>query len=130
MILIDTSALYALADAGDPRHAEALRIYDKLTEAGEEFVVHSYVIVETAALLQSRSGHDACARFLKDVTEIGTTWVDEGLHRDAVSLLNRLKSRAISLVDCASFILMRRRGLTTAFAFDKHFIQQGFKLAA
>jgi predicted nucleic acid-binding protein len=106
-----------------------LRIYDKLTGAGEDLLVHSYVVVETASLLQTRAGHDASVRFLKDIAEIETVWVDADIQRDAFALFYRLKSRTTSLVDCASFIVMRRRGLTTAFAFDKHFTQQGFKLA-
>lgn len=32
-----------------------------------------------------------------------------------------------SLTDCASFVLMRERGLSEALAHDKHFEQAGFK---
>lgn len=130
MILLDTSALYALADAGDSFHEEALRIFDKLAGAGEELLVHNYVIAETAALLEARAGHEASVRFLRDIAEIETVWVDATLHRDAVSLLNRFKSREISLVDCVSFVVMRQKDIATAFAFDKHFVHQGFKLAS
>jgi len=31
-----------------------------------------------------------------------------------------------TLVDCTSFEVMRSRSITTAFAFDEHFEEQGF----
>jgi len=34
--------------------------------------------------------------------------------------------RQLSLVDCASFVVMRAHGLTRAFGFDAHFAEQGF----
>jgi predicted nucleic acid-binding protein len=129
VILLDTSALYALANAGDPRHREAVAVLDALQSAEDRLVVHSYVVVETAALLQNRSGHDTAARFLRDAAAYETVWVDADTHREGLALFARLKSRDLSLVDCVSFTVMRKRGLTTAFAFDKHFVQQGFRLA-
>jgi len=35
--------------------------------------------------------------------------------------------RQLSLVDCISFEVMRRRGIKTAFTFDDHFAEQGFE---
>ncbi|MEK7477116.1 MAG: PIN domain-containing protein [Candidatus Coatesbacteria bacterium] len=129
MILLDTSAFYALANAGDPRHREATAILEALRSAEERLVVHSYVVVETAALLQDRSGHATAARFLRDAAAYETVWVDAEIHRDGLALFAQLKARDTSLVDCVSFSVMRRRGITTAFAFDRHFLQQGFRLA-
>jgi predicted nucleic acid-binding protein len=34
----------------------------------------------------------------------------------------------LSLVDCASFEVMRLHGIRKAFAFDKHFREQGYEL--
>jgi predicted nucleic acid-binding protein len=36
--------------------------------------------------------------------------------------------RRVSLVDWASFELMRRRGIERAFAFDRDFSTQGFEI--
>ncbi len=34
--------------------------------------------------------------------------------------------RGYSLTDCVSFVVMRERGIATAFAFNRHFEQEGF----
>ncbi len=52
-------------------------------------------------------------------------WVLENDHSQAVALL-RAQSRRVSLVDGVSFVLMRRMGIATAFAFDPHYLEQGF----
>ena len=40
-----------------------------------------------------------------------------------------LDNRSISLADCPAFVLMADLGIQTAFAFDPHFVRQGFSLA-
>jgi len=54
-------------------------------------------------------------------------WVDETLHQAGVVALLTANRRQLSLVDCISFETMRRLGLDTAFAFDQHFVEQGFR---
>ena len=56
MIFLDTSAIYALADRDDPNHSQAAAAFRRLLEDGEEALVHSYILVESAALLQRRLG--------------------------------------------------------------------------
>jgi predicted nucleic acid-binding protein len=41
-----------------------------------------------------------------------------------------LVSMSFVLVDAVSFVTMRRRSLTEAFAFDPHFEQDGFSLVS
>ena len=130
MTLVDTSALYALANERDLNHGHATRIMDGLLAASETLLVHNYVVVETAALLQARAGFAAAEVFLRESARFEIAWVTGDIHREAETLFGRLKSRSVSIVDCVSFTVMRQRRITTAFAFDKHFIQQGFKLAA
>ena len=54
-------------------------------------------------------------------------WVDEELHAAAVASLFTAGRRKLSLVDCTSFELMRRRGLAEALALDDDFARQGFR---
>ena len=53
-------------------------------------------------------------------------WVSPEVHAAATSAMLAANQRALSLVDCVSFEIMRRMGLHTAFAFNQHFADQGF----
>jgi len=53
-------------------------------------------------------------------------WVDSDLQEEAEKELERIGKRGISLVDCTSFLVMRRRDVKKAFAFDPDFEDQGF----
>jgi len=126
---VDTSAFLAVVDADDAQHTRASHVWTDLMGGEEELLTTSYVLVETFALAQARLGL-AAARLLNDdvVPILRVTWVDEGLHRAAMTALLTAQRRDLSLVDCVSFEAMRRLGAKRAFAFDRHFRQQGFAL--
>lgn len=52
--------------------------------------------------------------------------VGEELFREAFDLLRKRPDKRYSLTDCVSFVVMRERGISVAFAFDRHFTQEGF----
>jgi predicted nucleic acid-binding protein len=126
---VDTSAIYALLDVSDERHADARATWAELAARRERLVSSNYVLVETMALVGRRLGMDA-ARALEGqlVPLLSLVWVDESLHRRATAALLVAGMRDLSLVDCTSFEIMRQRGLDRAFAFDAHYRQQGFDL--
>jgi predicted nucleic acid-binding protein len=126
VIFLDTSAIYALADRADPNHATAHSKFENALRSGEQFLLHNYILLESAALLQARLGLTAAILFLKDAKSFEVEWVDAEVHDEAEKELERIEKRGISLVDCASFIVMRRRGARRAFAFDPDFRDQGF----
>jgi predicted nucleic acid-binding protein len=126
-VFIDTSAFFAVLDADDANHAAAGRIWKSLIEQREELVCSNYILIESFALLQRRLGLEAARVFQSDVAGmLQVRWVDEPLHAAGVSALLTAGRRQLSLVDCVSFELMRRLGLTTAFAFDQDFVDQDF----
>jgi len=127
-VFIDTAALYAFLDADDANHAACEREWRRLLESEEALVTHSYVVVEACALVQHRLGMQA----VRDLQEamlptLQVLWIDERAHREAVHALLTAGRRDLSLVDCASFCLMREWGVTCAFTFDRHFDEQGFE---
>jgi uncharacterized protein len=124
---VDTSALLALMDANDRQHAAAYAVWERLLGQDEPLVCTSYVLVETFALLQHRLGLAAVRAFHEDVQPLlHIEWVDAARHGRSVAALLTAGRRQLSLVDCASFEAMRRLALTNAFAFDQHFVEQGF----
>ena len=126
MIFLDTSAIYALADQADPNHATAYKKFDLASKTGERFLLHNYVLVESTALLQARLGLSSAILFLEDAQAFEVEWVDLELHQEAVKELEKIGKRGISLVDCTSFLVMRRKGVQIVLAFDPDFEDQGF----
>ena len=127
MIFVDTSAIYALADSRDANHERALELAGRASAERETLVVHNYVVVEAAALLQRRLGLEVTTRFLRDAGRFKIHWVTEDDHASAVELHARAGRRRLSLVDCVSFIVMRRLGIVSALAFDADFQMEGFR---
>jgi uncharacterized protein len=125
-VFVDTSALYAALDRDDVNHAAAAETYVDLLER-EALLTHSYVVVETAALAQRRLGMEAVRALADEVLPAcEIAFVDHPLHDAAVASLLAAGARDVSLVDWTSFELMRRRGVTEAFAFDDDFAERGF----
>jgi uncharacterized protein len=126
---LDTSALFAALVRSDRGHAQAGPVLAALLERSIPLVTTSYVLLETLALLQSRVGIDAARRFERALRpRVEVVWVDDDLHARAFERLDRLGRRAVSLVDCAGFVVMEERGIRHAFALDEHFREEGFVL--
>lgn len=130
-VFADTSALLALVSLSDERHADAARAFGTLRERRAPLLSTSFVLVETYALLERRLGLDAVRSFRLDLAPlIDVVWVDEVLHNSGLDLLLERRKRGLSLVDAVSFVTMRNRRMTDAFAFDAHFEQEGFDLVS
>ena len=128
-LFIDTSALYALLDGDEPRHVDVVAAWLAVTDNGRPLFTSNYVLVETFALVQRRLGLKAVHALAEVfVPLLQSVWVDEELHAAAVAALFTAARRRLSLVDCTSFELMRRLGLTDVLALDTDFARQGFNL--
>ena len=128
MIFLDTSAICALADRADVNHRRAVGLFREALASGEQFLTHSYVLVEGMALLQHRLGLRAALTLAEDAAAFEVEWITRDVHGAAVQWLRASARRQISFVDAASFIVMRARHVKVALAFDPHFVEQGFRL--
>ena len=128
MIFLDTSAVIALADSSDDNHAEAVAALANATAQGLGVLTHNYILVESAALLQSRIGLRSALAFLSDAEKFTVHWVTPRNHADAVALLAERNRRGLSLVDCMSFTVMRNYGVSAALAYDADFEAEGFEV--
>lgn len=128
-VLIDSSAFYALLDSEDPQHHAAKRTFDDLRAASTALMTHEYAVVETIALTQRRLGMSVLRTLIDDFLPlVETVCVDRELHVAARTETLSVGRRGVSLVDCTSFLVMRRHGIRTAFAFDADFAAQGFEV--
>jgi predicted nucleic acid-binding protein len=128
-VFVDTSALLPLLNPRDGWHDRAHRSFRELQTRDGRLLTTSYVLIEAYALLARRLGMVAVREFRSGFTPLlEVKWVDEVLHEEALDLLIQRNRRGLSLVDAASFVVMRRHGIAEAFAYDRHFEDEGFKL--
>jgi predicted nucleic acid-binding protein len=127
-VFVDTSALLAVLDADDASHPRADASWRGLLASEHSLTTTSYVLVETFALAQHRLGLEAARTLHQDVLPaLDVVWVGADIHAAAATALLTAGRRRLSLVDCVSFEVMRRGGIRQAFAFDRHFAEQGFE---
>ncbi len=124
---VDTSAVLAFLDADDTNHRRAVETFDEQLR-DERLVTHTYIIVETLALIQRRSGPPGVRHLVEGlVPRLEMLWVTPAVHGAATSALIAITRRRPSMVDFVSFEVMRRNRVERAFAFDKDFRDHGFR---
>jgi predicted nucleic acid-binding protein len=129
MIFVDTSALLALMAVEDVYHRQAKECLQSICEQGQDLQTNNYVLLESLALIQKRLGLPKVRDFLTDLVPLlEVHWIDEEMHQAAVEHLLSASRRNLSLVDCSAFETMRALGIETAFTFDEHFRDEGFKV--
>ena len=125
-MLLDTSGLLSYFDRGDMRHLDAVTLF----QAAPRRLTHSYVMAEFVPLCQVRRlNRTAALSFATDLLDnprVEVVWVEEPLHRAAVSFLQSRLDKTYSLCDAVSFLLMRHHGIMDALTTDRHFVQEGF----
>lgn len=127
-VFVDTSALYAIGSASDRDHRHAKELLQALLDRRESLLTTSYVLVETLALLQRRIGLDVASRLVDlIVPSLEVAWVTSEEHQAGWRQLLRYRRRSLNIVDGVSFVIMRSRGISAAFAFDQDFRLAGFR---
>jgi predicted nucleic acid-binding protein len=130
-IFADTAGWGHLVDASQPYHTRAATIYRTARQNGQKLLTTNYIVAELVALLTSplripRPRLIELIRGIKTSPHVHIIHVDTTLDGQAWQLLTQRPDKAWSLVDCASFIIMQREGLTEALTTDQHFTQAGF----
>ncbi len=100
----------------------------RIVASSQPLLTHNYVLIETAALLQRRLGMPSARAFLSDARNFTLHWVTPDDHAEATALFEQRNRRDLSLVDCMSFVVMRKYRSTTALAYDADFQTEGFDL--
>lgn len=130
--LIDTGALLALANPRDQYHSRATAIGRRFVKAGGRWVGSALVLAEFHAhLLRWRDAGLARGLIEHLMADPLYQWVDVPITLVEAAIaewLGRYADQRFSLTDAVSFELMRREGLTVAFAFDGDFRTAGYEL--
>ena len=130
-VFVDTSAIYALIVQSDLNHHAALSAFSSLRAEDASLVTSSAVIQESIALLQRRFGLESVRRFCEKLLPgLEVVYVDQDLLQQSLYALFAAARREVSLTDWVGITIMRKQGIHTAFAFDKHYSEQGFDFPA
>ncbi len=133
-LLIDTSAFKAFYDEDDEHHEEAtsfLRRIKEETVPYKRFFTTDYVLDETLTLIRLAHSHAKSVEFgdaLLNSKAILLIYINENVVKNAWNMFKEYTDKFWSFTDCVSFIIMKKLKITSAFAFDKNFVQAGFRI--
>jgi predicted nucleic acid-binding protein len=130
-LFADTSGWGNLADRTEPFHALATAIYRAARLQGRTLVTTNYVVAELVALLTNplRIPRPMIVTFIEGLKAspfVEVVHVELVLDQEAWKLLRSRQDKEWSLVDCASFVIMQRRGILEALTSDHHYEQAEF----
>jgi uncharacterized protein len=130
-VFVDTSGFYALLDGSDPFHADAAACFDRGIKEGWSLFTTNYVVHETWAVIQARLGWDAVDAWRDRIlARCEIVWVDEALHALGEARCRQARQRRLSLTDCVSIEIMRRRRCREFVGDDEHLLREGFRAPA
>ncbi len=129
MIFVDSSAFLAVLSMNDANRQRARACWGGLIEDDRTLLTNNYVIVESMALVKNRLGLGKVRDFQENLLPfLEIEWVGEEQHILSVQRVLTAGRRRLSLVDCSAFETMRRMDIETAFTFDTHFRDEGFRV--
>lgn len=127
-LFIDTGYVIALVNENDEHHSQALAWADRYE--GHPIVTTDAILLEVGNAL-SRIARQQASQIIhgfQDADEVTLVHLNPVLFNNALRLYDLHRDKTWGLVDCVSFVVMREMQLSTALAFDRHFIQAGFRL--
>ena len=129
-VFLDTNGWIALLNADDQYHRQAAECLREIGSLSRPLLTSDWVLAETGNGLarvaaRARFAH-AVARFTNS-PHSDLVRIDAPLFDDALAMYDRMADKAWGLVDCASFLMMRRYGIRDALTVDRHFAHAGFR---
>lgn len=126
-VFVDTNYVIALVNRRDQHHTKAVRLaayYD-----GRPLLTTEAVLLEIGNGLARRfkpQGILVIEHFLGS-GEVEIVRLTPELFEEGFALYRSYADKEWGLVDCISFVVMRRAGATEALTTDGHFTQAGFR---
>lgn len=131
-LFIDTSAFYALEDAGDRHHDEARAIQKWCLQNRPVLFTTHHVLDESITLIGARMEPEHAIRFGRRLLAsrvIRIVRTSEEMETAALHVYEKFRNLRLSFTDCLSFAVMRSMEIKVSFTFDSHFEQAGFEIA-
>jgi predicted nucleic acid-binding protein len=129
-VLLDTGYVIALEAVDDQHHEGAIGHWRDVAPRLSTIVTTTYVFDEVVTFFNSRGRHRKAVeigRRLRESQIAEIVQVEEGLFEAGWTRLQERPDKRYSLTDCISFVVMERREINDALAFDRHFEQAGYR---
>jgi predicted nucleic acid-binding protein len=126
-IFVDTLFVIALINQRDQYHSQALSLADLFE--GRPLLTTDAVLLEIGNALARGYKPEAIEVIdhLLTAEEVEVVRLTPEIFEEAFHLYRRYRDKSWGLVDCLSFIAMRRANVSSALTFDPHFVQAGFQ---
>jgi len=124
-IIVDTSAIYALVDADNLHHDEAVAFLNQEGE-GLTLIVTDTTLLESITLIKSRLGHSEAVRSSNAIhasPRFRLISLSKEDWKETWRIFEKYDDKAWSPFDCACLAAAQARNIDEAFAFDEHFDQ-------
>jgi uncharacterized protein len=131
VVFLDTAALVAIANSRDSMHARASELQRQLARSGAAFVTSDWVLTELLGFASALGARDAAAAVVRRLRSSHRSEVLEASRESwdrAFELFVDRPDKEWSLVDCASILACRERGIERVLTADHHFEQAGFTI--
>lgn len=128
-IFVDTSYVLALVNTSDELHPKA-KILKNLTAHANLLITTEAILLEIGNALSKPIFRQKCTDIIKGFYEtenIKVVPVTTALIKEGLEFFDKRHDKEWGLVDCISFIVMKRYGVKHALAADDHYVQAGFK---
>ena len=129
-VFVDTSGWASFFIKTDPYHEKAFKLMMLWQQQNRRVVTTNYVLSELVALFtRSRVRRVRALDYINGICSnplVEIIHVDLALDAAAWELLENRQDKEWSLVDAASFVVMKNRRITEALTTDHHFEQAGF----
>lgn len=129
-IFVDTSFFKALIDVDDDFHPQAVDIWKGIIKNKISLITTNFILDETFTLIRVRNGLAVALEFKDKLAEgLRRIKLIRVMVQDEANAWNWFSNdwRDLSFTDCVSFAVMKRLGINSVAAFDKHFARAGFK---
>lgn len=129
-VFLDTGYLIALEASDDQHHDEAVRHWRQSVPEISSIVTTAYVFDEVVTFFNGRGHHSKAVEIgmrLHKSPRVEAVHGTEELFGAGWRRFQNRPDKRYSFTDCISFIVMERRGLEEALAFDQHFEQAGYQ---
>jgi predicted nucleic acid-binding protein len=134
VIFVDTGAWIGLTVARDQTHAAAAAYAADVAKRRVPMLTTNYVLSESYTRIRYDDGHakalafDVLIREMMHRRQLAVAWVTPTLHELTMDMFRKYSDHEFSVVDCASFVIAKKKKIREVFGFDRDFLRMGFIL--